>query len=72
MGEGTYADESPDAGIGERVANSVRKIAQAIMPHKEPVTMGGNNPANKEAADEAGVESNTGRSGQSTDAYNKY
>ena len=53
---GTYDDESPDAGIGERVANSVRKIAQAVMPHKEPVTMGGNNPANKEVMDEANAE----------------
>lgn len=71
---GTYSDESPDAGIVERATNAISKTVKSArqLMHNEPVTMGGNNPANKEAADEASVSSNTGAAGQSTDSYNKY
>ena len=76
---GTYSDESPDASIGDRLASSVKKIAQGIVgkPSTGTPPMGAANSSNSEAASEAGVDhastpSNTGASAQSTDSWNKY
>jgi len=68
---GTYSDESPDASIGERIANSIKKtvadVAQLAAPHSVTDIK-----ARNDAAEDANTSSNTGPSGQSTDAYNKY
>lgn len=73
---GTYSDESEDSSIGDRLANSVKKIAKAVMPRANPVTIGGNNSNNADTIREAGTEdnSNIGRmkQAQSTDRDNGY
>jgi hypothetical protein len=69
---GTYSDEDPNASIPEKIGSSLKKIAQSVLPHApkyEPASAG--NETAQHAADEMSS-SNTGPSGQSTDAYNKY
>jgi hypothetical protein len=70
---GTYDDEDPNATITQRIANSIKKtvsdVAYLAAPHS--IT---DRKANIDAPvdSDASTPSNTGASGQSTDAYNKY
>lgn len=69
---GTYADENPDASVGERFVNSIKKtvsdVAQLAAPHSVTDAK-----ARVDAAtSDSDTPSNTGPTGQSTDAWNKY
>jgi hypothetical protein len=73
---GTYEDEDPNAGIGGRLANSVKKIAQAAFgkPSRTPA-MGQANSANAATLEAAGMDDGKiGRmkQAQSTDRDNSY
>lgn len=75
---GTYADEDPNAGVGERLVNSVKKIIG--LPKDPTATETKNASSGGETAQEtadrisnsSGESSNTGAAGQSTDSVNKY
>lgn len=72
MADGTYADESPDASIGERLANSIRKIVGNTAAGTPPVGTGGR--AREQAITKATDDAALGRmkQAQSTDRDNSY
>jgi hypothetical protein len=75
---GTYSDEDPNASIPQKVVNSIKKITglDKDPSRKEPVNPDTHRTPQEEAdyasGNSSGISSNTGASGQSTDAYNKY
>jgi len=68
---GTYDDESPDAGIGEKVANSIRKTVKAVADLAAPRSI-----VNRKQKLEEGMHDDDTlarmRAGQSTDSDNNY
>jgi hypothetical protein len=74
---GTYDDESPDASITDRIANSVRKTVADVAQLASPRSVAAAKPRedqNESTAEgnDANTASNAGSSAQSTDSWNKY
>lgn len=75
MADGTYADESEDASIGERVSNSVKKIVRGVATLAAPHSV-----TDRKASVDSQVEASTGgndkigrmKQAQSTDRDNSY
>lgn len=71
---GTYSDESPDATVGERLVNSVKKIGRQLTGARSTPPMGAANPDNAGAMEAAGQHPDEylarARAGQSTDRDN--
>lgn len=69
---GTYSDEDPNASIGEKLGGSVKKIVSDIARLTSPHSVTDIKPRTDQATSDADTPSNTGPTGQSTDAFNKY
>lgn len=72
MGEGMYGDESPNASIGEKLVNSVKKTVAGVAQLASPRSVAAIKPRTEEAVNDAETPSNAGVQAQSTDSYNKY
>jgi hypothetical protein len=70
--EGTYADEDPNASIGEKIANSVKKTVAGVAQLASPRSVAEIRPRTEQASSDADTASNAGSQAQSTDSYNKY
>lgn len=70
---GTYSDESPDAGVGERVANSVKKIVASVANSTAPRSVVERKVKLQDQEGQQDPESLARmRRGQSTDTNNSY
>lgn len=77
---GTYADEDPNASIGDKIINSIKKsVGIAKDPtKKEPRNASSNGETAQETVDrmagggDENTASNAGSRAQSSDAMNKY
>lgn len=75
MADGTYGDESPDASIGERVSNSVKKIVSDVAQLSAPRSVAARKAnVDDQLAESVGGDDKVGRmkAAQSTDRDNSY
>lgn len=72
---GTYSDEDPNAGVGERVVSSIKKVGKQLVGARSTPPMGAANAANADAMAAAGQHPDEylarARAGQSTDRDNQ-